>query len=219
MTKKIVGLFATVALLSSGVALAGDDKNKNQQTQSSGQLGGDIGGAGAQGQSGQMQGQSGQMQGQSGQMQGQVGMEGEKQVTGTVVKSSKSMLHLRTDNGIIPVKINKQTQFQDPNVKSVQSLKEGQQVRASFDIQGTDNVAKSISLDAANTGGSGLEGDTGINQDLGGSGLDQDINKDQDLGGDVGGSGDMGGDVGGSGDMGGSGSGSGDLGGSGDVKH
>ncbi|MFY0529941.1 hypothetical protein ACN28I_44500 [Archangium gephyra] len=199
MTKKIVGLFATVALMSSGVALAGDDKNKNQQTQSSGQMGGDIGGAGTQGQSGQMQGQ----------------MAGEKQVSGTVVKSSKSMLHLRTDNGIIPLKINKDVQFQDPNLKNVQSLKEGQQVRASFDILGTDNVAKSISLDASNTGGSGLEGDTGINQDLGGSGLDQDINKD------MGGSGDVGGDVGGSGDMGGDvgGSGSGDLGGSGDVKH
>lgn len=203
MTKKIVGLFATVALLSSGVALAGDDKHKNQQTQSSGQLGGDIGGAGTQGQTGQMQGQTGQMQGQSGQM-GQT--MGEKQVTGTVVKSSKNMLHLRTDNGIIPLKIDsKKVQFQDPNVKNVQSLKEGQQVRASFDIQGTDNVAKSISLDASNTGGSGLEGDTGINQDLGGSGLDQDINQD------MGGSGDVGGDVGGSG--------SGDLGGSGDVKH
>lgn len=211
MTRKIVGLFATVALLSSGVALAGDDKSKHQQTQSSGQLGGDIGGAGAQGQSGQMQGQSGQMQGQSGQM----GMTGEKQVTGTVVKSSSTMLHLRTDNGIIPLKLNKNVQYQDPNVKSAQGLKEGQQVRASFDIQGTDNVVKSISLDNANTGGSGLGGDSGINQDLGGSGLDQDINQ----GGDVGGSGDLGGtgDVGGSGDMGGSGSG--DLGGSGDVKH
>ena len=210
MTKKIVGLFATVALLSSGVALAGDDKHKNQQTQSSGQLGGDIGGAGTQGQTGQMQGQTGQMQGQSDQMMG------EKQVTGTVVKSSKNMLHLRTDNGIIPLKIDsKKVQFQDPNVKNVQSLKEGQQVRASFDILGTDNVAKSISLDASNTGGSGLEGDTGINQDLGGSGLDQDINQD------MGGSGDVGGDVGGSGGVGGDvgGSGSGDLGGSGDVKH
>lgn len=187
MTKKIVGLFATVALLSSGVALAGDDKHKNQQGQTSGQMGGDIGGAGTQGQMGQM---------------GQ--MEGEKQVTGTVVKSSKDMLHLRTDNGIIPVKINKDTQFQDPSVKRAKDLKEGQQIRANFDIKGTDNVAKSISLDVSpSTGGSGLEGDTGINQDLnqdlGGSGLDQDINKDKDMGGDVGGSGDvdrdMGGDV------------------------
>jgi hypothetical protein len=181
MTKKIVGLFATVALLSSGVALAGDDKHKNQQGQTSGQMGGDIGGSG---------------QGQMGQM------EGEKQVTGTVVKSSSNMVHLRTDNGIIPVKIDKDTQFQDPSVKRAKDLKEGQQVRANFNIKGTDNLAKSISLDVSvqpkpDTGGSGLEGDTGINQDLdqdlGGSGLDKD--KDKDMGGDVGGSGDVGGDV------------------------
>ncbi|MCY1076222.1 hypothetical protein [Archangium lansingense] len=176
MTKKIVGLLATVAMLSSGVALANnDDKHKDQQTQGSGQMGSDIGGSGTQG-----------------QMQGQM-MTGEKQVTGTVVKSSSNLLHLRTDNGIIPVKIDKDTQFADPNVKKVKDLKEGQQVRASFDIKGTDNVAKSISLDVSNTGGSGLEDDTGINQDMGGSGLDQDINKDKDMGGDVGGSGDVGG--------------------------
>jgi hypothetical protein len=177
MTKKIVGLFATVALLSSGVALANDDKNKNPPSQTSGQMGGDIGGAGDQG-----------------QMQGQM-MTGEKQVTGTVVKSSSNLLHLRTDNGIIPVKIDKDTQFADPTVKRIKDLKEGQQVRANFDIKGTDNVAKSIALDLSNTGGSGLEGDTGINQDLGGSGLDQDIDKDKGkdkgMGGDVGGSGDM----------------------------
>ncbi|HEX5744941.1 MAG TPA: hypothetical protein VFZ09_01785 [Archangium sp.] len=188
MTKKIVGLFATVALLSSGVALANDDKGKSQQQgQTSGQMGsGDIGGAGDQGQTGHMQGQTGHM-GKSGQM----GMMGEKQVTGTVVKSSSNQVSLRTDNGIIPLKIDKDTQFQDPSVKRVKDLKEGQQVRASFDIKGTDNVAKSISLDNANTGGSGLEGDTGINQD---------INKDKDMGGDVGG-------------------GAGDKGGSGDVKY
>ena len=187
MTKKIVGLFATVALLSSGVALAGDDKHKDQQGQTSGQMGGDIGGAGTQG-----------------QMQGQMAMTGEKQITGTVVKSSKDLLHLRTDNGIIPLKIDKDTQFADPNLKKAKDLKEGQQVRASFDIKGTDNQAKSISLDVS-TGGSGLEGDTGINQDMGGSGLDQDIdqdiNKDKDMGGDVGGSGDVDSDVGGSGDV------------------
>jgi hypothetical protein len=216
MTKKLVGLFASVALLGSGMALANnEDKNKNQQTQSSGQLGGDAtGGAGQSGQSGQMggsSGQSGQMgsSGQSGQMgasgqSGQMGSAqqmGQKQVSGTVVKSSASMLHLRTDNGIIPLKVGRDVKIDDPNVKRVRDLKEGQQVRASFDIQGTDNVAKSISLDT-NMGGSGMGGDTGINQqpsDTGGSGLDQDINKD--LGGDVGGSGDVGGDVGGSGDM------------------
>lgn len=173
MSKKIVGLFATVALLSSGVALANnEEKHKGQQSQTSGQMGSDIGGSG---------------------QQGQMGMTGEKQVTGTVVKSSSSLVDVRTDTGIISLKIDKDTKFQDPGVKHAKDLKEGQQVRASFDIKGTNNVAKSISLDMSNTGGSGLEGDKGINQDLGGSGLDQDINKDKNMGGDVGGSGDMGG--------------------------
>ncbi|HZH78125.1 MAG TPA: hypothetical protein VEY88_19000 [Archangium sp.] len=224
MTKKLVGLFASVALLGSGMALA-DDKVKDQQAQGSEQLGGDaIGGSGAQGQ-GQVGGSQGQMggsgsQGQMGGSQGQMGgsqtasaqQMGEKQVSGTVVKSSSTLLHLRTDNGIIPIKVGKDIKIDDPSVKRVRDLKEGQQVRASFDIQGTDNVAKSISLDT-NMGGSGLDSDTGINQqpgDVGGSGMDQPI--DQDLGGSGNPGGNLGGDLGGSGDVGGSG----DLGGSGD---
>ncbi|WP_309889436.1 hypothetical protein [Archangium sp.] len=221
MTKKLVGLFASVALLGSGMALA-DDKVKDQQAQGSEQLGGDaIGGSGTQGQ-GQMggsgsQGQMGGSQGQMGEKPGQMGSSqtasaqpmGEKEVTGTVVKSSSTLLHLRTDNGIIPIKVGKDIKIDDPSVKRVRDLKEGQQVRASFDIQGTDNVAKSISLDT-NMGGSGLDSDTGINQqpgDVGGSGMDQPI--DQDLGG----SGNLGGDLGGSGDVGGSGDQGGNLGG------
>jgi len=248
MTKKLVGLFASVALLGSGMALA-DDKVKDQQAQGSEQLGGDaIGGSGSQGQvggsgsqgqvggsgsQGQMGGSGSQdqmgssgSQGQMGGAQGQTSdsqmagaqQMGEKQVTGTVVKSSSTLLHLRTDNGIIPLKVGRDTKFEDPTVKRAKDLKEGQQVRASFDIKGTDNVVKSISLDT-NMGGSGLDTDTGINQqpgdlgqqpgDIGGSGLDQPIDKD------LGGSGDLGGnkDLGGSGDVGGAG----DVGGSGDL--
>ncbi|QRK04563.1 hypothetical protein JQX13_30465 [Archangium violaceum] len=185
MTKKIVGLFASVALVSSGLALANDDKSKSQQTQSSQQMGG-----GATGGSGSQQGQM-----------------GEKQITGTVVKSGSNKLSLRTDNGIIDFKVDKQTRFQDPNVKQLRDINEGQQVRTSFTVEKDSNVAKSISLDTS-MGGSGLDSDTGINQDMGGSGLDQGVDKDMggagDVGGDVGGSGSMGGDVGGtSGDQGG----------------
>lgn len=207
MTKKLVGLFASVALLGSGLALAGDqERSKDPQTQSSPSLGSDAtGGAGTQGQMGAQHGQAGV--GTQGQMGVGSQQLGEKQVTGTVVKSTANLLSLRTDNGIIAIKVDKATKFQDPAVKRARDLKEGQQVRASFDIQGSDNVAKSISLDT-NMGGSGLGTDQGINQqpgDMGGSGLDQGIDKDHNLGGDVGGSGDVGGDVGGSGDLGGSG--------------
>jgi hypothetical protein len=254
MTKKLVGLFASVALLGSGMALA-QDTNTDQQTQGSGQLGGDAtGGSGIQGQvggsgsgsgsqvggsgsgsqvggsgSGSQVGGSGsgsqvggsQAGGSSAQMGGASAQMGEKQVSGTVVKSSSTLVHVQTDQGVIPLKVGRDTKFEDPSVKRARDLKEGQQIRASFDIKGTDNVAKSISLDAS-MGGSGLDSDTGINQqpgDVGGSGMGDDINKGNmgGSGGDLGGSGDVGGsggDLGGSGDVGGSG---GDLGGSGDV--
>jgi hypothetical protein len=183
MTKKLVGLVASVALLGSGLALAGDqERGKDTQTQSSQPMGGEaIGGAGAQGQMGGTQ-----------QM-------GEKQISGTVVKSGANQLSLLTDNGVIAIKINKDTKFQDPSVKGAKDLKEGQQVRTSFTVEKDSNVAKSISLDTS-MGGSGLDSDKGINQqpgDTGGSGLDQGMDKDQNLGGDVGGTG----DVGGSGDI------------------
>lgn len=186
MTKKLVGLFASVALLSSGLAMANnDDKSKSQQTQSGQQMGSDAYGGAGQGQTGS--------QGQMGGAQGQMGSQmGQKEVTGTVVKSSKDKLSLKTDNGIIDFKVDKQTKFQDPTIKQARDLKEGQQVRTGFEIQGNQNVAKSISLDTS-MGGSGLDSDTGINQDMGGSGMDQDINKDKGKG--------MGGDVGGSGDQ------------------
>ncbi|ATB31813.1 hypothetical protein [Melittangium boletus] len=155
MTKRIVGVFATVALLSSGVALAGGEKH--QKTQSGQQVGGEATGG------------SGQAQ-HTGAQTGQ--MLGEKQISGTVLKSSSSELKLRTDSGVISVKIDKNTQFQDPNVKHIKDLKEGQQVRTSFTVEKDANLARSVSLDTG-MGGSGLDTDKGINQDIGGSGVDQ----------------------------------------------
>ncbi|MGZ3461221.1 MAG: hypothetical protein ACXU86_22255 [Archangium sp.] len=179
MTKKLVGLFASVALLSSGMALANEQqKGSKQQTQSSQQMGSEAyGGAGTS---------------------GQMGM-GEKQITGTVVKSSSDKISLRTDNGIIDLKVDKQTKFQDPTVKRAKDLKEGQQVRTSFDIKGDQNVAKSISLETG-TGGGMMQPDQGINQppSSGGSGMEQNkgsmggSSSGQSGAGDMGGSGNQG---------------------------
>ncbi len=162
MTKKLVGLFASVALLGSGMALANNEEKSKEQQQS---------------QSGQQMG--GEATGGAGQQTGGMQQMGEKQVSGTVVKSSSDEVKLRTDNGIIAVKVNKDTKFQDPSLKRARDLKEGQQVRTSFEIKDDQNVAKSISLDTS-MGGSGMEPDTGINQqpsDTGGSGLDQPIDQ------------------------------------------
>lgn len=204
MTKKLVGLVASVALLGSGMALAHDEKIKGQQDQQSQQqqpLGGDaFGGSGSQDtMGGSQQGQVGSSKDEMGGSKDQMATAdvGEKEVTGTVVKSSRRLIHLRTDNGIIPIKVDKATQL-DPSVKNVRDLKEGQQVRASFDMEGTDNVAKSIKLDTG-TGGSMMD-DSGINQDTGGSGLGGQDKGDiggGDVGGDMGGDkGHMGGDTG-----------------------
>ena len=162
MTKKLVGLMATVALLGSGMALA-------QQDQS--QTGSDVYGGSGTTQQGQMGGQHEQMKGQMGSQ-----MMGEKEITGTVVKSSSDELKLRTDSGIIAVKINKDTKFQDPNVKRARDIKEGQQVRTGFDIKKDENIAKSISLETG-TGGGGMMPDTGINQPS-----DQGLNQGKDVG-------------------------------------
>jgi hypothetical protein len=215
MTKKLVGLFASVALLGSGVALADDWKKQDdkqagsvQQPGSASGGSGEVGnqggskpvdqGATGQGQMGQQQGQVGQ-QAQVGQDQGE---QGSLQLTGTVVKSSTNLLHLRTDSGIVPLKVTRSTKFDDPSVKRAKDLKEGQQVRANFNISGTDNVVTNISLSSdagSDTGGSGLDqpmdSDSGINQPIdppmndgsGGSGLG--TQNPGDLGGDVGGAG------------------------------
>ena len=145
MTKHIVGVLATVALLGSGAAFAGGDKqHKAQSTQQD-----------------QSSASDPAMHGQA--MQGQA--LGEKQVSGTVLKSSGSELTLRTESGVIAVKINKDTKFQDATLKRARDLKEGQQVRTSFTVDKDGNVAKTVMLDPG-MGGSGLDTDPGINQGL-----------------------------------------------------
>lgn len=142
--KKLIGLFASVAMLSSGVAFAhGQDKVKESQTQSQGATGG-----------------SGSQMGQSEQS----GMTHE--LTGRVVKSDKSMVWVEHADAIVPLKIDKKTQFTDPSLKRAQDLKEGDEIRASFEVRKTDNVATSIGK-SAGTGGSGTEvmsPDSSINQ-------------------------------------------------------
>jgi hypothetical protein len=196
MTKKLMGLFASVALMSSGMAFAHSDKaDKDKQTQT--QSG--TGGSGPQGQqqSGQM-GQSGQV-GQSGTL-GQGGtadpLSG-NQITGRVVKSDRKTVWVEHAGAIVPLKIDKNTQFTGANLKRATDIKEGDQIRASFEVRKTDNVVTSIGMSSGmGQGGSGLESgsdvltpDQGINQPsdslppspgpgMGGSGSD-------DLGGDI----------------------------------
>ncbi|HVG61439.1 MAG TPA: hypothetical protein VNA24_22955 [Hyalangium sp.] len=178
MMKKMIGVFASVALMSSGMALAhGDKEKKDTQTQ----VQGGTGGSGTMGQQ-----QSGQM-GQSGMTDQLSG----NQLTGRVVKSDKKMIWVEHAGAIVPLKIDKNTQFTDPSLKRAADIKEGDQIRASFEVRKTDNVVTSIGMSSGmGQGGSGsdvLKPDESINQPseslppspgTGGSGMEgSDINE------------------------------------------
>jgi hypothetical protein len=184
MTKRLIGLVASVALMGSGMAFANEGVKKQESQQSQGATGG-SGSMGAE--------QSGQM-GQSEQVSG-------NKLTGRVVKSEKKMVWLEHMGAIVPLKIDKNTQFNDPSLKKATDIKEGDEIRASFEVRKTDNVATSIEKSISEgTGGSGTEvmsPDSSINQPpgtlpadegTGGSGRDDLSAPDINSGGDVGGS-------------------------------
>lgn len=195
--KKLVGLFASVALMTSGAALAqGEQQDTSQQGSSSMQQGSSdlgvgssqdegVGGSGSMG--GSQQGSMGGA-GSMGQMKPMTG----NQLTGQVLKSEKDKVLLKNaDGAIISLKVDKKTQFTDPSVKSAKNLQPGQEIRASFKVEGTDNVATSIEPSTGGMGGSGvMQPDTGINQpsepSQGGSGMEK--NKDLGSGSDISGS-------------------------------
>jgi hypothetical protein len=149
------------------------------------------------------------------------------EVTGQVIKSDRKSVFLKSQDGaVVQLKVDKKTQFADPNMKSARDLQQGTEIRANFNVKGTDNIATSIQPSQGGMGGSGdvLSPDTGINQggsmpgDTGGSGsMDQGGSMPNDTGGsgsmDQGGS--MPSDTGGSGSV-DQGSGS-DIGGSGST--
>jgi len=133
-----------------------------------------VGGAGqsgttnqpGMGTTGQQQGNTGNTQGATGTATGTTAQAG-NELTGTVAKADKKNVFVKDDSGaIIPVKVTAQTRFEDPNLKSAKDLKADQQVRISFETRGTENLAKSITMDTgAATGGSGeAGGDSGLNQ-------------------------------------------------------
>ncbi|NMO14990.1 RNA-binding protein [Pyxidicoccus fallax] len=200
--KKLVGVFATIALLGSGAAFAGDDKNKPQQDPSSAQ-----GGAGEAGststQSDPAMGGSGSTQsdpamgGSGSSMSGQA-TAGQKELTGKVVKADSKMVYVDHMGAVVPLSVDKSTTFGDPNVKRAKDLQPGMEIRASYEVQETKNVAKSISM--SGTGGSGdvMSPDSSINEGQG-TGLEEDKGLDTGTGGSgsmddhgTGGSGDTG---------------------------
>lgn len=227
--KKLVGLFASVALMTSGAALAFDSQQDQttDTTIQSGQGGsgtqqgspgasesqpgmGSTGGAGSQGS------QQGSQVGMGSQMGGSQQAMGGNEVTGEVIKSDRKSVYLKSQDGaVVQLKVDKKTTFGDPAMKSARDLKQGTEIRANFNVEGTNNIATSIQPSQGGMGGSGdvLSPDTGINQDspmqndTGGSGtmdpggsldqggsMDPPGNVDPGSGSDIGGAGDTGGE-------------------------
>jgi hypothetical protein len=116
--------------------------------------------SGTHGQSG-TQGQSG-MQGQSGTLSqsGTADQLSGNQITGRVVKSERKTIWVEHAGAVVPLKIDKNTQFTDPNLKRAADIKEGDQIRASFEVRKTDNVATSIGMSSdMGQGGAGSGSD------------------------------------------------------------
>jgi hypothetical protein len=184
--KKLIGAFATIALLGSGAAFAGDDKNKPQQDPSSAQGGSGAAGSSSMQQDPAMQdpamqdpaAQDPAMGGSGSSMSGQSAAMGQKELTGKVVKADAKTIYITesTNGAVVPLKVDKSTQFADPNLKRAKDLQPGQEIRASYEVKETDNVAKSISMSGTGGSGSGdmMSPDSSINQGTQGTGLEDD---------------------------------------------
>jgi hypothetical protein len=74
---------------------------------------------------------------------------GARQLSGTVVKADDKNVYLEHMGAVIPLKVDENTRFTGEGVKSSRDLTEGQEVRASFTVKGTDNVADRITAERA----------------------------------------------------------------------
>jgi hypothetical protein len=188
--KKLVGVIATVALFGSGAAFAQDTTAPQQgttapqqdssiQQDSATQNEPAIGGSGSTQNEPAMGGS-----GTGSTMGGQNAM-GQKELTGKVVKADSKTIFVDMHGAVVPLKVDKSTQFNDPNLKKAKDLQPGQEIRASYEVKETENVAKSISMSGTGGSGSGdmMSPDSSINEGTGGSGMEKDKDVDMNTGG------------------------------------
>jgi hypothetical protein len=188
--KKLVGVIATVALFGTGAAFAQDTTSPQQgttapqqdssmQQDSATQSEPAIGGSGST-QSGSAMGGSG-----TGSTMGGQNAMGQKELTGKVVKADSKTIYVDMQGAVVPLKVDKSTQFNDPSLKKAKDLQAGQEIRASYEVKETENVAKSISMSGTGGSGSGdmMSPDSSINQGTGGSGMEKDKGVDMNTGG------------------------------------
>jgi hypothetical protein len=72
-----------------------------------------------------------------------------RELSGKVVRASSRTVYLEHMGAIIPVSVDEKTRFSGEGVKSTRDLKEGQEVRTSFTVKGTANLAREISVASA----------------------------------------------------------------------
>ncbi|MBJ6763097.1 RNA-binding protein [Myxococcaceae bacterium JPH2] len=184
--KKLVGVFVSMTMLGSGAALAqGDSASQDARQQTSGAAQGGSGAAGSdsmQGASGTSSSSGSMDQGGSGSAGSASSMTrdsmGQQELTGKVVKANSKMVWVDHMGAVVPLEVDSKTQFTDPSLKAAKNLKEGQEIRASFEVKDTKNVAKSIAPSSApstGTGGSstpeGTSPDSSVHPGTGGSGM------------------------------------------------
>ncbi|NOJ80725.1 RNA-binding protein [Myxococcus xanthus] len=178
--KKLVGVFATIAMLGAGTALANNDENKPKDSSAAQGGSGQVGQTEIQQDTTTIERETSTRptepgQGGSGTMGHQANM-GQKELSGRVVKAESDKIFVDMHGAVVPLEVDRSTRFSDPTLKKAKDLRPGQEIRASYEVKETKNVAKSISL--SGTGGAGdstLTPDSSINQDshMGGSGVDK----------------------------------------------
>ncbi|MHB8877508.1 MAG: hypothetical protein ACYC8T_27775 [Myxococcaceae bacterium] len=135
MTKKLTGLMAAVSLVFGGAALAQGTSPTDQSSPYNQPSSPETG------------------QSQRQQESEQAKKEMQHELTGQVVKVERDFVYIEQQGAVVPLKLDKDTQFKN---LSKTELKEGQEIRASFQVEGrTTNVAQEISS---------LPGDTGMEQ-------------------------------------------------------
>ena len=78
----------------------------------------------------------------------------ERQLTGRVLKADRNTVILEFENAAVPFQVQRDTEFR--GVTSAQSLREGQEVRASYELKDNRNMLKSIEfMGRPGTGGTG----------------------------------------------------------------
>ena len=84
----------------------------------------------------------------------------EHSLTGRVLKADRNMVIIEYDNAAVPFQVQRDTEFK--GVTSAQALREGQEVRASYELKNNRNMLKSLEFMGGQrgTGGAGEQEDS-----------------------------------------------------------